>query len=62
MTDSLGDYIYAEELSSKTHLEILDFLNKTPSIPKILGLVDKLVMPIAPKEVEGAIKKVMMLF
>ncbi len=38
-------------------MEILDFLNKTPSIPKILGPVDKLVMRISPKEVEGAIKR-----
>ncbi len=44
-------------MSGKTHLEILDFLNKTPSIPKILGPVDKLVMPISPKEVESTIKR-----
>ncbi len=49
--------LYAEEAIRKTHLEILDFLNKMLSVLKIIRPVDKLVMPISSKEVENAIKR-----
>ncbi len=49
--------LYAMDSYGKTKNEIKTFLDKIPSIPRVLGSVDALTAPITDEEVEAAIKR-----